>query len=339
MVSEPQVPIGLTLGDPAGIGPEITVKALLDEELRDQMSPIVIGSGKVIDMVLDDLGADLEYVTVDSVTDLHRSSPDIQLLDNGPKLETIPVGEVDAACGAAAADYIEQGVELAKSGLVDALVTGPINKQALRASGSSYPGHTEMLAELFEVPVADVLTMFTVERLRIFFLTRHHSLRDAIDLLDEELVAHGLVRANELMEDLGFSAPRISVAGLNPHCGDNGLMGMEDLEIVEPGIAAARSRGVDAVGPIPADSAFWQGREGTVDAVLALYHDQGHIAAKTVDFFGTVSTTLGLPVIRTAAEHGTGFDIAGKGQAEAAGEKAAIREAVDLIRMKGAEAS
>jgi 4-hydroxythreonine-4-phosphate dehydrogenase len=261
----------------------------------------------------------------------------VDVLQVGAPLAPIRFGEVDAAYGAAAAAYIERAVALVQSDAVDGLVTGPINKEALRASGSPYPGHTEMLAELFGVPIGDVLTMFTVERLRIFFLTRHHSLRDAIDLLDVDLVLGGLRRADELMRELGFDAPRLAVAALNPHAGEHGLMGVEDDEIVRPAVDAARAEGIDARGPVPADAVFWSCRQGNVDAVLALYHDQGHIAAKTVDFFGTVSCTLGLPKIRAAAEHGTAFDIAGRWIADPGGQVASMLVAADLARQATTE--
>jgi 4-phospho-D-threonate 3-dehydrogenase / 4-phospho-D-erythronate 3-dehydrogenase len=239
-------------------------------------------------------------------------------------------GVVDAACGRAAVESIEATCLLALDGRIDAIVTAPINKEALRASGSRHPGHTEMLADLLGTPAGDVMTMFVLDRLRIFFLTRHLSLADAIGRLDVQTVTAGLHRTDELMRDLGFAAPRIALAALNPHAGEHGLMGLEDDDLLRPAVEALREVGVDVRGPVPADSVFWQCRQGSHDAVLSLYHDQGHIAAKTVSFFGVVSVTLGLPVIRTAAEHGTAFDIAGRWIADAAGQVGAMRTAAEL---------
>jgi 4-hydroxythreonine-4-phosphate dehydrogenase len=324
--------IAVTIGDPAGVGPEIAVRSLADERVQRALRAIVVGDASTVEQAVDACGLALRVRVVEDAADAGSDPGTIDVLQVGPRLAPIRFGEIDAAYGAAAASYIERAVELARAGAVDGIVTGPINKEALRASGSPYPGHTEMLAELFEVPIDEVLTMFTVERLRIFFLTRHHSLRAAIDLLEVDLVLGGLRRAQELMLELGFDAPRLAVAALNPHAGEHGLMGVEDDEIVRPAVAAARAEGIDARGPVPADAVFWSCRQGSVDAVLALYHDQGHIAAKTVDFFGTVSCTLGLPTIRAAAEHGTAFDIAGRWIADPGGQTASMLVAAELIR-------
>lgn len=324
--------IGVTIGDPAGVGPEIAVRALADERVAAALVPLVVGDAATVEQAIAACELPLRVRAVDDA----RMPPEtgiVDVLQVGPTLAPVRFGEIDATYGAAAASYIERAVALARAGDVDGLVTGPINKEALRASGSPHPGHTEMLAELFDVPIGDVLTMFTVERLRIFFLTRHHSLRAAIDLLEIDLVLDGLRRAQELMLELGFEAPRLAVAALNPHAGEHGLMGVEDDEIVRPAVERARAEGIDARGPVPADAVFWSCRQGNVDAVLALYHDQGHIAAKTVDFFGTVSCTLGLPVIRAAAEHGTAFDIAGRWIADPGGQTASMLAAAELASL------
>jgi 4-hydroxythreonine-4-phosphate dehydrogenase len=172
--------------------------------------------------------------------------------------------------------------------------------------------------------------MFVVGKLRIFFLTRHLSLRDAIDALTEERVHGGIVRVNELLGDLGVDAPRIALAALNPHAGEGGMMGDEEIRVLKPAVERAREEGIDVAGPVPADAVFHQGHEGRFDGVIALYHDQGHIASKTLDFFGTVSATLGLPVIRTSVDHGTAFDLAGRFEADARGQVNALRVAAEL---------
>src|SRR5579884_3252336 len=220
--------------------------------------------------------------------------------------------------------------EPARGGSVDGIVTCPLNKEAVHAAGFPFPGHTEMLADLLGVPRASVFTAFILDRLRIFFLTRHHSLREAIERIDTELVVAGLRRVDELSRQIGIAAPRIALAALNPHAGENGLLGAEEKVVLAPAVAEARRQGVDVSGPVPADAVFFQCREGRYDAVLSLYHDQGHIAAKTVDFFGTVSVTLGLPLIRASVDHGTAFDIAGKWVADARGQVAALRVAAEL---------
>ena len=239
-------------------------------------------------------------------------------------------GRLDPRAGRAAVECVQTVCELARRDAIDGIVTCPLNKEAIRAAGFPFPGHTEMLADLLGVPRASVFTAFILDRLRIFFLTRHHSLREAIERIDTELVVAGLRRVDELSRQIGIAAPRIALAALNPHAGENGLLGAEEKVVLAPAVAEARRQGVDVSGPVPADAVFFQCREGRYDAVLSLYHDQGHIAAKTVDFFGTVSVTLGLPLIRASVDHGTAFDIAGKWVADARGQVAALRVAAEL---------
>jgi 4-hydroxythreonine-4-phosphate dehydrogenase len=218
-------------------------------------------------------------------------------------------------------------------------VTGPINKEAAKAGGLKHPGHTELLADLLGADPDDVFTMFVVGKLRIFFLTRHLSLRDAIDALTEERVHNGIVRVDELLGDLGVDEPRVALAALNPHAGEGGMMGDEEIRVLRPAVERAREAGVDVAGPVPADAVFHQGHEGRFDGVIALYHDQGHIASKTLDFFGTVSATLGLPVIRTSVDHGTAFDLAGRFEADARGQVNALRVAAELVSLARRTAS
>jgi 4-phospho-D-threonate 3-dehydrogenase / 4-phospho-D-erythronate 3-dehydrogenase len=321
--------VGLTLGDPSGVGPEIVVRALADPALRSTLRALVVGDAQTVRRAIAGCGLELEVRCVEGPEAVSGASGVVEILDLD-NVGDMAFGVVDAACGRAAVESIEATCLLALDGRIDAIVTAPINKEALRASLSRHPGHTEMLADLLGTPAGDVMTMFVLDRLRIFFLTRHLSLADAIGRLDVQTVTAGLHRTDELMRDLGFAAPRIALAALNPHAGEHGLMGLEDDDLLRPAVEALREVGVDVRGPVPADSVFWQCRQGSHDAVLSLYHDQGHIAAKTVSFFGVVSVTLGLPVIRTAAEHGTAFDIAGRWIADAAGQVGAMRTAAEL---------
>lgn len=227
----------------------------------------------------------------------------------------IQIGKVSAAGGKAAFKAIELAVQAAQNGQLDALATAPINKESLKAANISYIGHTEILAGLTEAE--DPLTLFETLSLRTFFLTRHVSLRQACDLVTEERIYRYLIRCNAALRDeLGLQNPLIAVAGLNPHCGEHGLFGTEE-DCIAPAIERAAKEGVRSIGPIGADSVFHLAKIGRFDAVLSLYHDQGHIACKTLDFERTISLTLGLPFLRTSVDHGTAFDIAGKGIASA----------------------
>jgi 4-phospho-D-threonate 3-dehydrogenase / 4-phospho-D-erythronate 3-dehydrogenase len=321
--------IGLTMGDPAGIGPEITVAALADTGVRRQVRPLLVADARVTEQAVASAGLDLRVRRVDGPEELSDDPNVIDVLDLA-NVGTVEFGRVSGEYGRAAVESIERTCGLAREGRIDGIVTAPINKEAIRAGGSNFPGHTEMLAALFDVPADQVFTMFVLDRMRVFFLTRHHPLADAIAMLTIERVTAGLIRTHELLGELGFEKPHVALAALNPHAGENGLLGREENEILAPAVAAARDAGVDAVGPVPADAVFHQARQGRYDGVLSLYHDQGHIATKTVDFFGTVSCTLGLPVIRTSVDHGTAFDIAGKGIADPGGQIGALRVAAEL---------
>jgi 4-phospho-D-threonate 3-dehydrogenase / 4-phospho-D-erythronate 3-dehydrogenase len=321
--------IALTLGDPAGIGPEIMAKALAEGSAYDRLLPVVVGDHGVLAQVVEGCGLDLELRRVDGPGGARgeRGVVDLVDLDN---MGEVRFGEIDAGHGRAALEWIEHACALARDGAVEGMVTGPINKEAAKAGGLKHPGHTELLADLLGADPDDVYTMFVIGRLRIFFLTRHLSLRNAIDALEEDRVHAAIVRVGELLGELGVERPRVALAALNPHAGEGGMMGEEEIRILTPAVKRAREDGVDIAGPVPADAVFHQGHEGRFDGVIALYHDQGHIAAKTLDFFGTVSATLGLPVIRTSVDHGTAYDLAGRFEADARGQVAALRVAAEL---------
>lgn len=325
--------LGLTLGDPAGVGPEITAKALVDPSVRRSARALLLGDAAVVDQTVRTLELPLDVVRVDGPDEVpdpgDGADGRLYVLDLGGVGE-VEFGTVRAAHGQAAVDAVQEACRLVGDGQIDGIVTAPLNKEAIRLAGSPFPGHTEMLGDLLGVTADQVVTVFVLDRLRIFFLTRHAPLADVIAGLTTDQVRDGIIRTHELLVELGIDTPTVALAALNPHAGENGLLGKEENDILAPAVAAARDHGVDAVGPVPADAVFHQARSGRYDGVVALYHDQGHIAAKTLDFFGTVSCTLGLPVIRTSVDHGTAFDIAGTGKADAAGQAAAVQLAADL---------
>lgn len=242
------------------------------------------------------------------------------------EIENLQYGKVQAQAGKAAFEFIRKAVELANSGKLDAIATTPINKEALRAAGVDYIGHTEILAAL--TGSNDPLTMFQVYDMRVFFLSRHVSLRNACDIKKEKILDY-IIRCSTALKSLGLENGCLAVAGLNPHNGEHGLFGDEEGKEIEPAIAEARGQGINVTGPIPADSVFYQALHGRYAAVLSLYHDQGHIATKTVDFERTISLTLGMPFLRTSVDHGTAFDIAGQGIASSVSMEEAIRLAAE----------
>ncbi|BDG47818.1 4-hydroxythreonine-4-phosphate dehydrogenase PdxA [Parageobacillus sp. KH3-4] len=304
--------IAIPMGDAAGIGPEITVKALNNPEIYEVCSPLVIGHAKVLEIAMDFSGISLKVNEINEPSDgkYEYGTIDVISLDN-LDVESLEIGKVQAQCGKAAYEYIETAVQLALDGKVSALATTPINKESLKAANVPFIGHTEILAALTNSD--DPLTMFEVRNMRIFFLTRHLSLKDAIAAMTKERIYDYLVRCDKALQRLGVENPKIAVAALNPHGGENGLFGREEIDEIIPGIQMAVEKGINAVGPVPADSVFHQALHGKYDAVLSLYHDQGHIAAKMTDFERTISITNGLPFLRTSVDHGTAFDIAGKG--------------------------
>lgn len=304
--------IAIPLGDPAGIGPEIVVKALNQKEIYDLCRPVVIGDVSVVEHALNVSTCKLHVNAISTVEEGSYEYGTIDVISvDAIQMKDIRVGEVQASCGLASFAYIKEAINLALNKKVDAIATTPINKESLRAAEVPYIGHTEMLEALTQS--IDPLTMFEVRNMRIFFLTRHLSLKDAINQMTQDRVHDYLIRCDAALEKLNVSDRTIAVAGLNPHAGESGLFGNEEVEAIGPGIEAAKRSGIQAVGPVPADSVFHQALNGRYAAVLSLYHDQGHIAAKMTDFEKTVSITNGLPFLRTSVDHGTAFDIAGEG--------------------------
>lgn len=320
--------IGIPMGDPAGIGPEIALKALAGGRPYDFCRPVIIGEMNVLKTMESVVGTGCAFNKVVRPEEgvFSPGTVDVISLDN-PALSGLEPGKVHAEAGKAAYAYIAASTKLALSGGLAAIATTPINKEAIKAAGISAIGHTEMLAEL--TGTEDPLTMFQVRNMRVFFLSRHVSLRKACDVVKKERLLDYIIRCDAAVRMLGLKDSVMAVAGLNPHNGEHGLFGDEEGAEIEPAIAEARARGVNVVGPVPADSVFHQALTGKYGAVLSLYHDQGHIATKTVDFERTISLTIGMPFLRTSVDHGTAFDIAGRGIASSVSMEEAIRLAAE----------
>ncbi len=320
--------VGITLGDVAGIGPEVVVKALHHSEVHKRCQPLVIGDSRVFRdpkfaalaervRPIDHVGAaafDPEWITA---LDLHNLDP-----------ATVTMGEVSAVAGRAAVEYVLEAAQLAQAGEIDAIATAPLNKEAMRLAGYDYIGHTEILADVTHTE--HCTTMLATEGLRVTHVTRHLPFREIAARITRANVLETILVTVEGMQDLGYAEPRVAVAALNPHNGENGLLGREEIDEIAPTIETARARGIDAHGPLPADSVFFQAIRGDYDVVVCMYHDQGHIAVKTHGFEHSITITLGLPIVRTSADHGTAFDIAGRGIAHETSMLAAILETATL---------
>ncbi|QKG84629.1 4-hydroxythreonine-4-phosphate dehydrogenase PdxA [Kroppenstedtia pulmonis] len=318
--------IAVSMGDPAGVGPEITVKALNNPEIYEVCRPIVIGNREVLKQAMEFSQVQLNLKEVSKPEEglYQHGTIDLVHLDN-IRMDELKLGEIQPMGGQAAYDYFMLAGKWGHEGTVDAVATTPINKESLQAAGVPFIDHTAMIAHI--AGVEDPLTMFEVRDLRIFFLTRHVSLKDAIGLITAERVYDYLKRCDDSLRKLGLKRRKLAVAALNPHAGEQGLFGREEMDLLTPGIEKAKAEGLDVYGPVPADSVFYQAQHGKYDAVLSLYHDQGHIAAKMADFERTVSITNGVPFLRTSVDHGTAFDIAGKGIASPVSMEECIKAA------------
>jgi 4-hydroxythreonine-4-phosphate dehydrogenase len=304
--------VAVPIGDPAGVGPEIVVKSVASKEVFDVARTVVIGDAKVLANACKIMNVDLRINKIEKPEDGDYSEGVLNLIDlDNIDMDQFEFGKVNGICGKAAFQYIQKSIELANEGLVDAVATTPINKESLRAGDINFIGHTEIFGELTNTE--DPLTMFETNGMRIFFLTRHVSLRDMLDLIKKERIKDYVKRCLIALEKLGVKDGTMAIAGLNPHSGEHGLFGWEEVNEVTPAIEELQAEGYKVVGPIGADSVFHQAAIGRYNSVLSLYHDQGHIAAKTLDFEKTISITNGMPILRTSVDHGTAFDIAGKG--------------------------
>jgi 4-hydroxythreonine-4-phosphate dehydrogenase len=321
--------IAITMGDAAGVGPEVIVKALQLEEIYRLCRPLVIGEGYIMQKTIKMLKSPLKLSPVKTAGEAKGQFGVIDLLDlqNIDPKEVI-TGQICVACGRAAMEYIAKAAELALKGEVKAIVTAPINKEATIKAGYGDVGHLEFLARLTHA--TEYATMLATGPLRVVHLTTHHSLRQACDLVTRERILARLKLTHDSFQRWGFERPIIGVAALNPHGGEGGLFGTEEIEQITPAVKEAQALGIDARGPFPADSIFTRALAGEFDAVLAMYHDQGHIPIKVYGFEKSVSVALGLPFIRTSVDHGTAFDIAGKGIADSQSLAEAIKTAVGL---------
>jgi 4-hydroxythreonine-4-phosphate dehydrogenase len=332
MPSQRRVRIGLTLGDPAGIGPEVALKALRDDEVRALGRVAVFGPSLVAWTGLG--GAVPSFVGEVRPTeawDGRLRVPVTLLAPAGADLRGLARQRPSAQGGQASIAYVLAAVEAARRGWIDAIVTGPISKEAIHLAGYPWPGHTELLAEKFGA--ARVAMMFAGGPLRVVLVTIHLALVEAVRALSAERILGAMRLADEaLRRHFGLDLPRLGVCGLNPHAGEAGRFGHEEREIIGPAIEQARAEGLCAFGPLAADTAFWQALQGKFDLVVAMYHDQGLIPVKTVAFDRSVNVTLGLPIVRTSVDHGTAYDIAGRGQASPESLKAAIRLAAEMVR-------
>jgi 4-phospho-D-threonate 3-dehydrogenase / 4-phospho-D-erythronate 3-dehydrogenase len=306
--------IALTMGDPAGIGPEIILKALADPAVAALARWIVVGDGRVLEMA-------------EQFTGLRRGESDLRNTNTLGDLDGFAFGRMDARCGAAAVEYVRVATELCLSGAADAMVTAPLNKEAVTISGQPFSGHTEYIAGLCGATESRML--LASERLCTVHVSTHVALRTACDL-NTGRISRTIELGYEAMRLLGFERPRIAVCGLNPHAGEHGLFGPEDQSLIAPAVEAARAKGIECSGPHAGDTIFLQASRGAYDLVVAMYHDQGHIPMKLIDFEGTVNVSLGIPIIRTSVDHGTAFDIAGKNQGDARSMKQAMRMAVKM---------
>ena len=300
--------IVVTIGDAAGVGPEVTLKALEDQEIRELADWRIVGDAGVLHSTARALG--LGSVSVPIV--------DLRLL-NGHEVRA---GELSADCGRAAVGYVKHAAELCMSGEADAMVTAPLNKESVTLGGMKFSGHTEYIAEVTKAKESRMLLVS--ERLRVVHVTTHVPLRKACESTQERIL-RTIELGEEALQWIGTPKRRIAVCGLNPHAGEHGLFGTEDQETIAPAIARARANGIDCYGPMPADTVFLKAFRGEFELVVAMYHDQGHIPIKLIDFEATVNVSIGLPIIRTSVDHGTAFDIAGKGIADATNMKAAMR--------------
>ena len=316
--------IAVTMGDPAGVGPEIVAKSLASEEVTDVADCVIVGDRKCMENAIRIVGADLKINVIQKPAEGQYEKGILNLIDlDNVDMDAFAFGKVSGMCGKAAYDYIARSIELANAGEVDAVSTTPINKEALKAGDVHFIGHTEIFGAL--TGTEDPLTMFETNGMRVFFLTRHVSLRQMLDMIKKDRIVDYVVRCTEALRRLGVKEGTMAIAGLNPHSGEHGLFGWEEVEETIPAIEELKKMGYDVAGPVGADSVFHQAAIGKYNSVLSLYHDQGHIATKTLDFEKTIAITNGMPILRTSVDHGTAFDIAGTGKVSAVSMIEAIR--------------
>jgi 4-phospho-D-threonate 3-dehydrogenase / 4-phospho-D-erythronate 3-dehydrogenase len=329
MKTYPLATIGITMGDAAGVGPEIIMKSLDHAELYERCRPLVIGDAGRLREAGEIVLSRSEVNAIGDLTDAKFKPGTVDCIDLKLIPAGLPWGKLSAVCGDAAYHYLARAVELATAGKIDAICTAPLNKEALHAGGHRFPGHTEMLAHLTGTP--EVSMMLSTPKLKVIHVTTHIGLIDAIAKIEPGLVERTIARAYDTLARTGNKNPRIGVCGINPHAGEHGLFGYgEEESKIEPAIQACRARGWNVEGPLPADTLFFRAGRGDFDIVVAMYHDQGHGPVKVLGIEAGVNITVGLPVIRTSVDHGTAFDIAGTGKADERSLLVAIEQAIEL---------
>lgn len=303
--------IAVPIGDPAGVGPEIVAKSVASDKVFDVARCVIVGDKTIMENAIKITGVDLKVNIIKEPEDGIYEKGILNLIDlANVDMDKFEFGKVSGMCGKAAFGFIKKSIELANEGKVDAVATTSINKESLRAGEIPYIGHTEIFGALTNSH--DPLTMFETNGMRVFFLTRHVSLREMLDMITKDRIKDYVKRCMDALKKLGVEDGPMAIAGLNPHCGEHGLFGWEEVNEIIPAIEELQAEGYNVVGPIGADSVFHQAAIGRYSSVLSLYHDQGHIATKTLDFERTISITNGMPILRTSVDHGTAFDIAGK---------------------------
>ncbi|MGY3453601.1 4-hydroxythreonine-4-phosphate dehydrogenase PdxA [Bradyrhizobium sp. USDA 4353] len=321
--------IAITMGDPAGIGPEVIMKALDHPETRSICNPLVIGDAARLRKAGAIVGTARGVDSLGEANEANFASEAVQCVDLKLVPDDLPFGQVSPVAGEAAYRFIEKAVEIVQAGTAQAICTAPLSKEALHAAGHKFPGHTELLAHLTGTP--EVSMMLVSPKLRVIHVTTHIGLLDAIAKIEPGLVERVITRGHDVLVRAGIKHPKIGVCAINPHAGENGLFGRgEEAAKITPAVEACQRKGWDVRGPLPADTLFFLAGRGDYDMVVAMYHDQGHGPIKVLGLEAGVNITVGLPVIRTSVDHGTAFDIAGKGIADERSLIEALRQAADL---------
>jgi len=319
-------PLALTMGDPAGVGPEIISLALEDGDLRRHC--LVLGNLERLRIGARKAGSTVRFKQVENARSLPEDTGEVLVLETYALSPDLPFGKLNVEAGECAYQCLVKAISLAMDGLAAAIVTAPLNKESLQLAGRLYPGHTEILAEM--TGAKDYVMMLAAENMRALHVTSHISLDQVPGSITSERILRVIQLGNEALIRMGIEKPRIAVAGLNPHAGEGGIFGDEELTVISPAVRIAVGKGIDVTGPVPPDIVFLKMHRGVFDAVVAMYHDQGHIPLKLLAFESGVNVTLGLPVIRTSVDHGTAFDIAGKGLADPGSLIEAIRLAASM---------
>ena len=326
---EERTVIGVTLGDPSGVGPEVIVKAFADPALHQESKLFVIGAIEPIQRAIEQVGLSQSVRSIKIPSDANSSSDSIDVVELDEIQDTdFPMGVLSEKSARASHAWVEAAIQLALAGSLDAITTAPVNKEAWRLAGFSDKGHQEVLQRLTGADY--VATMLVSGPLRCMHLSTHLSLSEACDYVTKENVLRAINLTHEYFIRWGVTAPRIGVAALNPHASDGGLIGQTEEEEILPAVITARAAGIDAIGPVPADTVFNQAIDGRYDVVLVMYHDQGHIPIKVYGFENSITVNLGIPILRTSVDHGTAFDIVGKNQAQSVSMVEAIKLARSL---------